>query len=120
MPNSRTPDDNGVVLTLSEFNDRWNKMALGISDVDVPSRPSGSQTAPGTERREPSDPNRPTHPRRSRRLPLRESFFHALATAIRSTSCGVYTSISAPARSSLPCQRDPASGPFSQHSSRSH
>jgi hypothetical protein len=34
------PDrDDAVVLTLSDFNDRWNKMALGISDNDVPSRP---------------------------------------------------------------------------------
>lgn len=46
-------DAGAVVLTLSDFNDRWNKMALGISDGDVParpidtSRPSGSQSTGG-------------------------------------------------------------------------
>jgi hypothetical protein len=39
------PEQEGeVVLNLSEFNDRWNKMALGITDADVPSRPKGGSS----------------------------------------------------------------------------
>ena len=36
---SSTDDEPVVLLTLSDYNDRWNKIALGISDGDVPSRP---------------------------------------------------------------------------------
>lgn len=37
-------DDAVVLVTLTEFNDRWNKIALGISDTDVPSRPADSES----------------------------------------------------------------------------
>ncbi|MBI2065851.1 MAG: hypothetical protein HYT68_02175 [Candidatus Zambryskibacteria bacterium] len=34
----RNTDEGVTLLNLSPANDKWNKMALGIEDVDVPSR----------------------------------------------------------------------------------
>jgi hypothetical protein len=53
-----------VVLTLSDFNDRWNKMALGISDKDVPSRPPGIQEPSNEQPSSSRDADQPVPQRR--------------------------------------------------------
>ena len=59
-------NDVKVPLTLSEFNDRWNKMALGISDRDVPSRPESTrQSDAGQTATRPDQANRSASKRRA-------------------------------------------------------